>query len=822
MAEELSDRILKHVTSKAYQPQQPQRLAKELALADDEQYPVFRNALKQLMKDGRVLLGAGGSIVMPSGRVQRDTILGSYRHNRKGFGFVVPSDPESHEDLYIGEGDNAGAISGDVVTAKIISRRRGREGKEMFSGRIMEIVERTHKQFVGSLVKQGTTWLVMPDGNIFSEPIETPDAASRHIRPGTKVVVEITEFPAPPHRAQGVIAEVLGKEGEKDVDLKSVIITHNLPGEFPPEVLEQARQAIDSVDWDVERSRRLDLTGETIVTIDPDDAKDYDDAISLKRLPHNQWELGVHIADVARFVTPGSPLDIEGRARGNSTYFPGFVIPMLPEVLSNGICSLQEGTPRMCKSVSVTLDAHGTVLGTRYANTLIQSTLRMRYQEAQAIIDKVKRIPHPDGEKNRSDYPADVIRLLEDMDVLARLIQKRRLKAGQVVLELPVVKLVLDDQGKVVDAKPEDTSFTHTIIEMFMVEANEAVARLLSRVRVPFLRRTHPGPGEQENTRLREFMTVAGFKIPKELDRKAIQALLLSVRGTPQSYAINLAVLKSLTRAQYSPEEVGHFALASEDYCHYTSPIRRYADLTIHRLLEDYLEQASQSRSGGKHRFKWDRQPTYDDCVELGRHISFTERRSEDSERELRQVKVLSLLAGRLGEFYRGVITGITNFGVFIQLETWLVEGLVRYERLLDDWWEVNEHAGVVRGQRTGVTLRMGDVVQVRIASVNVPRRELDIQITKLPDGRSPQERAAAAKTGGSTGRPAGRQGGRPSDRPTGRQGGSQGGRSTGQPAGRSDKHPRSTSSSSSSSPSRPASRPAPTGRPPQKGKRRK
>jgi ribonuclease R len=740
MVEQIKNQILSRVKSSSYRPQRPRRLAKDLQLAGDEAYSAFRDALRELMHEGRVVVGQGGVVVMPTERTSRDEFTGTYRHNKRGFGFVVPLDPSAHEDLFIPPGENATAITGDVVRAKITSRGQ-RDGKTMYTGRITEIVERKNKRFVGSLAKMHSQWVVQPDGNTYTQPILAPDAASRHIKVGTKVVIELTTFPENGDWAQGVITEVLGHAGEKDVDLKSVIVQYNLPEKFPPEAEAQAREAVDTFQPEDERGSRLDLTDEVICTIDPDDAKDYDDAISLKQVEGGYWELGVHIADVSYFVEEESPLDLEARERGNSTYFPGYVIPMLPTILSNGVCSLQEAVPRLCKSAFVTLDDDARPIRTRFANTVIKSAKRLRYKEAQAIIDRAPEIPHPDGPKRISDYPADVVELLHNMNALAKRIQKRRLLAGQLVLDLPVVDLLLDEEGKVVDAVPEDTSFTHTLIEMFMVEANEAVARLLSSLSVPFLRRTHPEPDVQDNERLRHFTTVAGYRLPKDLDRKALQALLSAVRGKPESYAINLAVLKSLTRAEYSPEEIGHYALASEDYCHFTSPIRRYADLTIHRLLDAYFDATGHSFAGGaKGRAKGGRKakvvlddvPSYDSLVELGKHISFTERRSEDAEKELRQVKILELLKSQIGEEFVGVVTGITNFGLFIQIQDYLIDGLIRYEDLMDDWWDVDERGGVVRGQRTGTKIHMGDLARVRIVRVDLPRRELDLAIIKL------------------------------------------------------------------------------------------
>jgi ribonuclease R len=732
MSEQLKSQILDHLKSQTYRPQPERGLAKELNYHAKDDFPAFREALRELMHHGRVVKGARGSILLPMQTTSPNEVTGTYRHNKRGFGFVVPTDPSGHEDLFIPEGHNNGAITGDVVRATITNRGH-RDGKAIFSGKVTEIVTRTQKRFVGTLQKQGATWLVFPDGNTFVEPILTPDAAGRHIRVGTKVVVEMTTFPGGDAQPQGVITEVLGAAGEKDVDLKSIVVQYNLPGDFPEEVKAQARQSLDSFRPDDEaHTDRLDITDQVICTIDPDDAKDYDDAISLRQLDDGNWELGVHIADVSFFVPPGSPLDEEARKRGNSCYFPGYVIPMLPEILSNGVCSLQEGVPRFCKSAFITYDENARPIRTKFANTIIHSRKRLRYVEAQAILDRKDIIPHPDGSRTIKDYEEEIVDLLFDMDALARRLQARRREQGQINLELPSIELVMDEDGKVIDAVPEDDSFTHTLIEMFMVEANEAVARLLDSLKVPFLRRTHPQPELSDNDRLRTFVQVAGFKLPKEMDRKAIQGLLAQVKGRPESFAINLAILKSLTRAEYSPKPIGHFALASEHYAHFTSPIRRYADLTIHRLLDAFF--AARNDKAGKRRKKvvLDDVPSFGELVELGKHISFTERQAEAAERELRQVKVLELLTGHIGDEFDGVITGITNFGIFVQLRAYLIDGLIRYEHLMDDWWDVDERGGFILGQRTGLKIGIGDTCRAIVAKVDVARRELDLSITKV------------------------------------------------------------------------------------------
>ena len=734
MVDQIRNQILSHLKSDNYRPQRPRRLAKELELASEEVYPTFRDALKDLVHQGHVILGDRGTIVLPGQASARNEFTGTYRHNKRGFGFVIPTDPTSREDLFIPEGQNGGAITGDVVKCTITSRGQ-KDGKAMYEGRVQEIMQRTQKKFVGSLIKHGHEWLVLPDGNTFVEPIFTPDAASRHIKPGTKVVVEMTTYPEGRERAVGVITQVLGKAGEKDVDLRAVIVQHNLPQDFTEEVLNQARESVANFNPEEQRARRLDLTAELICTIDPDDAKDYDDAISLRQLDSGLWELGVHIADVSYFVPSGSALDDEAYQRSNSCYFPGHVIPMLPEILSNGVCSLQENVPRLCKSAFITYDDGAHPISARYENTLIKSAKRLRYREAQAILDHAQQVPHPDGPRRIADYPADVVELLHQMNALAKRLQKRRQHEGQIVLELPEVELVLDQEGKVIDAIPEDQSFTHTLIEMFMVEANEAVARLLDSLKLPFIRRVHPEPELSNSERLRQFVQVSGFKIPRQLDRKAIQMLLATVRGKPEAFAINLAVLKSLTRAEYSPEPVGHFALASEHYCHFTSPIRRYADLTVHRLLDAYFEARGGSGGrGGRKTAQVDPAtvPSFSDLVLAGRHMSFNERRADDAERELRQIKLLELLKDQVGEVFTGVVTGITKFGLFVQIQRYLIDGLIRYDNLMDDWWDVDERAGVVRGQRTGKRIGIGDVVKTYIVRVDVARRELDLAISEI------------------------------------------------------------------------------------------
>ncbi len=716
----------------------PRALARDLGVHEEELLPRFKQALNDLEDDGIIEEADGGVVVLAAARLGKDEVIGTFSAHKRGFGFLQVTEPSGQPELFVPEENNPlRAVTGDVVKAKLI-RRDKREPGDLDAARILQILRRRHTQIAGTLQKSAKgKWFVEPAGNVFVEPIETPDAAGKYLAPGTRVVVDITRYPSETESAQGVISQVLGAEGEKDVDLKMILIQYGLPEDFPDAVKEQARETVARFDPASEKSKRLDLTHDVILTIDPDDAKDYDDAISLQRTEDGEWLLGVHIADVSYFVPEESPLDVEAQHRGNSVYFPGHVVPMLPEVLSNGVCSLQEGVDRLVKSAFIYIHPqNGKPLATRFANSVIRSRKRLRYREAQALIDGADSIPHPDGNKKPEDYEPEVRKLLADMNHVSRLIQKRRQAAGQLVLDLPKVDLVLNETGKVVDAQPEDDAFTHTLIEMFMVEANEAVGRLFKRLDWPAIRRTHPDPDPDASARLGRFVTVAGHKIPAEPTRQDLQALLSRVHGRPEAFAVNLAVLRSMARAEYGPEIIGHYALASDHYCHFTSPIRRYADLTVHRLLDLAFEYFEVTEFPAALNPKGDQKPenllSAEALSTLGKHLGATERRADEAERELRQVKLLELMSDQVGASFLAVITGVTKFGVYVQLEKWLIEGLVRYPDLLSDFWKADDRAGVARGQRTGKTVHIGDVVVTKIARVDVARRELELVVTEI------------------------------------------------------------------------------------------
>jgi ribonuclease R len=754
-------RLLEHLKHDDYTPRRVPELAQDLSIPEDE-IGEFTSAVEALSRQKLVELNHAGCVQLPSLSSRGGEITGKFRKNQRGFGFVEATPAVREGSLYIGAEDTKDALTGDIVRVKLARDRSG-QSKTGFVGTIVEVVTRKRSSFSGELMKRGAQWLVFPDGRELTEPIVVRDAEAKNAREGLKVVVEIVAYPesgsgGTTTLAEGVITRVLGEAGRPDVETQAVIAAYNLPGEFPESCVEQAREASGDFDrqiavWKEKGSSsltgRLDLTEEYIITVDPPDAKDYDDAISIKRtdsIAGGGWELGVHIADVAHFIEAGSDLDEEAKDRANSVYLPRLVIPMLPEVLSNGICSLQEGVPRFCKSAFMTYDKNGAVRSEGVSQTLIKSAKRLTYLEAQALIDGdfAEARKHA---KTPPKYTDQLVETLREMNTLARAIQGRRDRQGMIVLDLPEVDLVFDEQGRVVDAQREDDAFTHKLIEMFMVEANEVLARLFESLGVPLLRRIHPEPVPGDVDEMRKAAMVAGFRIPKNPTREELQGLLKATHGTPAARAVHMAVLRTLSKAEYSPALIGHFALASEAYAHFTSPIRRYADLTVHRALAEYLRRTENGRKRprsdkekrqlGMDLLRTSACPPEEDLVEIGRHATQREENAESAERELRAFLVLQLLENHVGESFAGVVTGITPRGLFVQLEKFLADGFVKSEDLPGDVtrenltpiWKIEPKSGALVDIRSGRSFNFGDLIKVKVAKVDLAKRQMELVV---------------------------------------------------------------------------------------------
>jgi len=750
-------RLLSHLKDERYEPKGIDAVAEELRIDDVDR---FRGEVQSMRADKVVEVTPKGHLVLPSVAILEGEMTGVFKGTSRGFGFVRPEGTFREGDIFIPPDAVEDALSGDVVRIGFERNRRREQrvndGKPSYSGWVIEVLERKRSVFSGEIFKQGSRWLVEPDGSELSGAVIIRDAEAKNVKPGDKVVIEIVEYPKDNQLAMGVITRVLGEAGRPDVETEAVIAGYNLPGEFPDECVQQAREASREFDEQVERwekdgastlVNREDKTGELILTIDPPDAKDFDDAIGIKALDNGGWELGVYIADVAHFIEPGSALDIEAAKRGNSVYLPRLVIPMLPEVLSNGICSLQEGVPRFVKAAYMRYDRNGNRVAEGVGQALIKSRKRMTYLEAQALIEgdteEAKKHARTDTE-----YSDDVIEALQQMEALSKVIHGRRVRQGMISLDLPEVELVFDEDGHVIDAVPEDDAFTHTLIEMFMVEANEVAARLFEDLDVPLIRRVHPEPTPGDSSKLQRTAMVAGFRVPDHPTREELQGLLLATKGTPAAAAVHMAVLRTLTKAEYAPSEIGHFALASEAYAHFTSPIRRYPDLTVHRSMAAYIELTDnankrpktdgQKRELGRDLRDHDLIPHKDELVEIARHCTATEQNATDAERQIRGFLVLQVIAEQhLEDEFDGVITGVTPRGIYVQLSMYLAEGMIKTTDLPGDttrsnktpFWKIDRKTGALVDQNSGRSFNTGHMVRVRIGSIDLQRREMNLVI---------------------------------------------------------------------------------------------
>lgn len=710
-SDQLEQLVLKFVLRPNYQPVKPKVIAKKLNLGPDQKKPL-RRAIQRLVKQGRLSYGRN-HIVRPPSVEDAGRITGTFRRIRGRSGIVrTASAAEQGRQLlevFIPPRDAGDAATGDTVTIRITGPAK--RGHARPQGRVEKILQRNTEQFVGTYQEHGDYGFVQIDGTQFPSPVWVGDPGAKGAHPGDKVVIEMIRFPTAKREGEGVITEVLGAEGDPGVETKVILREFNLPEEFPEGVLDSAREQAQKFDESIPPDR-LDLTAATIITIDPKDARDFDDAIGMEMLDNGHYRLGVHIADVAHFVQQGSLLDQEARDRATSVYLPGQVIPMLPELISNGLASLQPDRPRYTMSAFIEFTPEGTVVTADFARSVICSKRRFTYEEVDEYL--------ADPEGWREKLTPEVHELLGRMRDLARVLRRRRQENGAIELALSEVKVELDKQGSVVGAHVVEQTESHQIIEEFMLSANEAVAEHLAEEGLLFLRRVHPSPDPLKIETLEVFLRDLGFEIENLQDRFELQRVLDQVADKPECHSVNYAVLRSFARAVYSPEEEGHYALASSCYCHFTSPIRRYPDLTVHRQLAELLAGVKPESNAAR-------------LAALGDHCSQRERRADDAERELTRLKLLHYFSSRIGTEMDAVLTGVEEFGLFAEGIPLPVEGLIPLEFLPNDYYYFDRDTHSLFGQRTGVNYRLGDRVRVSVASVDLERRELDFRLVASP-----------------------------------------------------------------------------------------
>ena len=776
MNDDLEPAILNMVSQSDYRPIKPKKIAKRLHQESPDEIRQIKRTIKRMVHQGKLAYGAN-HLIQPIQAVPADqpdapeepkktpsprkgeAIVGIFRRAEGGFGFVRPRGTSPGEgraaDIYIPQEKTGDAASGDTVAVRI-GKGQGHRGPGP-RGEIVEVLERETHQFVGTYRESLRGSYVEIDGAVFASPISVGDPGAHGPTPGDKVVIEMVRFPSHVHRGEGAITEVLGPRGKPGVDTLSILREYDLPEAFPEDVLEDARRQAEHFDDEGPvPPGRHDATEEVVITIDPADARDFDDAISLVLLDKGHWLLGVHIADVSHFVRPKSHLDREARERATSVYLPDRVIPMIPETISNSLASLQPGRLRYTKTAYLEFNAEAVRVDARFHSAAIKSRKRLTYEQVDAYLQD----PGP----WRKKWGPPVCELLDRMRQLASILRRRRIARGALELNMPEVKIDLDKHGRITGAHVVENTESHQIIEEFMLAANEATAEMLRDKGLLFLRRVHRPPSPLKLKALSEFLaelglarhTESGMVLEEAVPAKrrgkaspatelrgrfALQKLLNDVAGRPEERAVHYAVLRSMQRAVYSPEEEGHYALASDCYCHFTSPIRRYPDLTVHRLLDAVLTDTRPRQE-------------LEALVVQGEHCSDREHRAESAERELTKLKLLAYLSDRVGEEMDGIITGVENFGLFIQGIKLPAEGFVHVDSLVDDDYRFDRTTHSLTGYRSGNAFRLGDVVRVAVARVDLDRRELDFRVVahRERDGkRAVPKRKKATRAEGRT-----------------------------------------------------------------------
>jgi len=707
---DMQRRVLELVNSNDYHPIKPRVIAKQLRLDDDGER-TLKKALKRLVREGRVAWGPKHLVMKVSKKAARDEAIGIFRRNSAGYGFVTPEGStvtDRSDDIYIPKTKTADASNLDVVRIRISRTRKGSEVR--ISGRVIEVLERRTNRFVGTYRERGSYGIVVVDNGIFESGILVGDAGAKNCRVGDKVVIEMANFPSATEDGEGVIVEILGERGAPGVDTLMIIREFDLPEEFPESVLDEAREQAEHFD-EVIADGRTDFTKETVVTIDPKTARDFDDAISLKRIENGHWQLGVHIADVSHFVPIKSDLDDEAYRRGTSVYLPDKVIPMLPELISNNLASLQPDRIRYTMSAVIEFTEDGIPVSTDLHRGAIKSAHRFNYMEIDEYLE--------DDKPWRERLSLPVFKLVREMHTLAMKLRKRRMDRGSIDLNLPEIKIDLDEDGRVSGAHTVDNTESHQVIEEFMLAANEAVAQAMADQKLYLIRRIHEAPSEAKLKDLTKFVNQLGIHCNNLQSRFEIKRVVAEAEDMPERHAIHFSILRAMQKAVYSPREIGHYALASDAYCHFTSPIRRYPDLVIHRAIGDLIDGRRPSSD-------------FDRLTKLGIHCSDLERRAELAERELKKLKLLNFLVDKIGTEMETVVTGVEPIGLFAQGIELPAEGFLPVSNLPHDRYQFDRTSKTLTGFRAGNEFRLGDHLRIKISLVDPDQRLLEFALVSV------------------------------------------------------------------------------------------
>lgn len=686
-----------------------EELARTMAVGPDRRTR-FLELLDTLESDGVLVQTRTGRYGLPE---RMNLVVGTLDGHPGGFGFVVPDREDQGPDIYVPAESLGGAMHGDRVIAR--PGRRKRPGAKNPEGEVIRILKRANHRVVGTLERKKHFGFVAPDERRLGHDIFVAKEDLQGAGNGDRVVVDILEWPQGRHGPTGRIVRTLGRVGDPEADTLAIIYKHDLRTDFPPEALRQGRAVPASVSPQ-DLAGRLDLRDRLVVTIDGEDARDFDDAVSVEvgPSPGVRWRLGVHIADVDHYVTEGSPLDREARRRGCSTYLVGRVIPMLPEGLSNGICSLNPRVDRLTVSVSMDFDDQGKLIRYSIEPSVIRSAERMTYTNVHRLLAGER------GGDLKGYEP--LLESFRAMERLARRLQQRRTSRGSIDFDFPEARVILDRQGRVTDLRREPRTIAHQIIEEFMLAANETVAGHCERLDVPALYRIHEEPDPEDLTELNRILALFGHKLrlSGKVRSMDVQAVLNAVRDRPEATLVGRLVLRTLKQARYSPRNTGHFGLAAPVYTHFTSPIRRYPDLVVHRILKALVSEGEPDRKRSRRLTRA--------LPNIARIASARERVSEEAERDSVDLRRAEYMSRHLEEVFAGKVSGVTSFGFFVELEN-TAEGLVHVSRLTDDYYIFDEKHYALVGERSRRAFRFGDEVRVRVVKVNPVEHSIDFEL---------------------------------------------------------------------------------------------
>ena len=696
----IKNTLLEFMREEAYRPMDIQELVSVFEIEADE-YRVFKKTLKTMEKEGLIFRTKKDKFALPE---RLGIITGKLQAHAKGFGFLIP-EVEGEKDVFIPSPFINGAMNGDRVLVQIT--REDKNGKKR-EGEVIQILERANTKIIGVYEDSKNFGFVVAEDTRINQDIFISKKDRNGAKDGDVVVVEVTKWPEKRRSPEGVVREVLGQKGDKGLDILTIIKKYGLPEEFPANV-EGFAAGIDEEISSKEYKRRRDLRDVRMVTIDGEDAKDLDDAVSIERLDNGRYRLGVHIADVSHYVREKNPLDKEALKRGTSVYLIDRVIPMLPKKLSNGICSLNPKVDRLALSCIMIIDSTGKVIDHEIVESVIRTSERMTYTDVTKILKD-----NDEELIKRYDYLVDDFKAMEE---LCNILYNKRIKRGAIDFELQESKIILNDFGKPVDIKPYEREISNRMIEEFMLVCNETVAEHMYWANLPFVYRIHENPDDEKLEKFREFIYNLGYIVKWNGDIRPgnLQEILEKVKGKKEETVVSTLLLRSMMRAKYSPECVGHFGLAAKYYCHFTSPIRRYPDLQIHRIIKEFINGKIDDKRSKKLAGLVDY---------ASRQSSETENVATEAEREVDDLKKAEYMLDRLGEEFEGIISSVTSFGMFVELPN-TIEGLIHITALDDDYYVYDEKHLCLIGERTKKVYRLGDFVKVKCSRVDIPNREV-------------------------------------------------------------------------------------------------